>query len=531
MHNWQEKLDVFLANFKHKDDVVGVLVCGSYVTGGLNSHSDLDVHIILRDSVDYRERGNKIIDGLLIEYFANPPRQIVQYFDEDTADKTLMSQVQFATGKIISDKTGNVARLKEKAVAMVSDFYDKSTVPPSVSALTKYHLWDSLDNLQAAYESSRLDFDLLYFTSLDRLINDYMKAIGRPYTTMAIWGNIVDENIREKYLLRKLPDDAVSELIEKAIIACDRQEKIALYEQLTNAILHKFGGFEIDGFEFKSAAVKNESHKMRKYVLATTLVLFLMICAAIVLPSQTQQPPERIPVLTYHSIMPLVYYHPINVDNPWVLLEDTFYQQMRYLYENNFTTLTTCQLKDFLFNDGELPQNPVIITFDDGYLDNALFAAPIMRQFGFIGMQFIITEHIAETTQTMVAYPSKFMSEVEIFATLDVFEFGSHAHAMHRVVDGTPLLVSESVEDIKADILQSFEHPLTFTTGFAYPYGRYSRNALLALEQAGVLFAFTTHEDYLTRDTPPLLLPRFSVFGGPEGTTLEDFSNIVGGRR
>ena len=67
---------------------------------------------MLDERVGYRERGNRIIDGLLIEYFANPPKQILKYFDEDIREKSLMCQTQFATGKIIMDKTGDVAASK-----------------------------------------------------------------------------------------------------------------------------------------------------------------------------------------------------------------------------------------------------------------------------------------------------------------------------------------------------------------------------------------------------------------------------------
>ena len=62
---WEEKLNVFLENFEYKGDIVGVLACGSYITGNPSSHSDLDVHIILNENVNYRERGNKIINRIL----------------------------------------------------------------------------------------------------------------------------------------------------------------------------------------------------------------------------------------------------------------------------------------------------------------------------------------------------------------------------------------------------------------------------------------------------------------------------------
>ena len=240
--------------------------------------------------------------------------------------------------------------------------------------------------------------------------------------------------------------------------------------------------------------------------------------------------PFRIPVLAYHSIMPLEYYYPNFVDNPWVLSLDTFYLQMRYLYENGFTTITSDQVMDYLFGNGALPENPIVLTFDDGYLDNALFAAPIMRKFGFTGIQFLITGLIPESSRPMTSRSLQFMSVAEIMDTMDVFEFGSHTHDMHRRIGDVPLLVSESVDSIKADILQSFEYPLTFTTGFAYPFGRHSANARQALREVGIKFAFTTQWGYLYQDTNPLLIPRFSVVGGPSGWTMAQFSEIVWGR-
>lgn len=61
-------------------------VCGSYITGNPSTHSDLDVHIILNENVNYRERGNKIVDGLLIEYFK-----------DDYTNVRPMSQTQIPT--------------------------------------------------------------------------------------------------------------------------------------------------------------------------------------------------------------------------------------------------------------------------------------------------------------------------------------------------------------------------------------------------------------------------------------------------
>jgi len=252
MKDWKSKLDLFLADFEYADDVVGVLVCGSYITGNPTSHSDLDVHIVLDNKVDYRERGNKIVDGLLIEYFANPLKQILCYFDEDLKDKSLMCQTQFATGKIMMDKVGDVEALKLQGQKMISDFYASPQTDFRLSELDKYFLWDMLDDLQDAHESNRADFDFLYFTRLNMLLEKYMNGINRPYNCKTIYGNVIDAALRDKYLLRELPNDTVKDMIVSAITATGQNDKMTAYEKLTSEIIKQIGGFNIDGFKFKS---------------------------------------------------------------------------------------------------------------------------------------------------------------------------------------------------------------------------------------------------------------------------------------
>ncbi len=248
--NWEEKLNKFLDSFEHIDDVIGVLVCGSYITGNPSSHSDLDVHIILDEKVDYRERGNKIVDGLLIEYFSNPPRQIRKYFEEDYKNVRPMSQTQFVTGKIIIDKTGEVKKLKEEAKEMLDrEFKDIDT---SISELYKYGMWDMLDDLKDAYENGRDDFDFIYYCNLDKLLSWYMKYIKYPYNKKSILGNITSEIVRNKYLLKELPDKEISELIKNCIVTETKKERIEYYELLTNKIFSLLGNFDINEFKFKS---------------------------------------------------------------------------------------------------------------------------------------------------------------------------------------------------------------------------------------------------------------------------------------
>jgi len=249
--NWRDKLDKFMEMFEHKSDVIGVLACGSFVTGSPTTRSDLDVHIILDEATSYRERGNKVVDGLLIEYFANPPRQIRSYFKEDYQSISPHSQTQFATGEILLDVTGVMAELKQEAIAMMAlNFED---VCPSAHELVRYGVWDMLDDLLDLYENERVEFDFVYYSNLDSLIWTYMQQIRQAYDKKTILGHITSDVIRKKYLLNELPDENDKKLIQTCITAKSKKDRIGSYEKLTNAVLDLMGGFEIDGFRFKSS--------------------------------------------------------------------------------------------------------------------------------------------------------------------------------------------------------------------------------------------------------------------------------------
>ena len=247
--DWKVRLDKFLEDWDYIEDTIGVLVCGSYITGNPSAHSDLDVHIILSDNVNYRERGNRIIDGLMIEYFANPPKQIIKYFEEDYNDINPMSQTQFITGRIVLDKTGVVKELKCKAKEMLETRYQE--VDSNISELSKYAIWDMLDDLQDALETGRKDFNLLYYCNLDKLLSLYMRHIKYPYNYKTILGNLTSELTRSKYLLEELPDKQISEIVTNCITSDDTDEKLSNYELLTNKILDLSGGFEIGSFKSK----------------------------------------------------------------------------------------------------------------------------------------------------------------------------------------------------------------------------------------------------------------------------------------
>lgn len=99
----------------------------------------------------------------------------------------------------------------------------------------------------------------------------------------------------------------------------------------------------------------------------------------------------RVPILMYHYISeppPDADIYRIDLSVP----PEKFREQMAYLAKNGYTPIDLYQLSAAVTAQIELPEKPIVLTFDDGYLDNYENAFPILQEFGFIGTFFVITD-------------------------------------------------------------------------------------------------------------------------------------------
>lgn len=99
---------------------------------------------------------------------------------------------------------------------------------------------------------------------------------------------------------------------------------------------------------------------------------------------------ERLTVLAYHRVgdydLDTFPYFAPNISATTAM----FRQQMAYVAEH-FNVIDLHTLRDYVRGQGDLPERPLLITFDDGYYDNYASAAPILREFNFPAVIFIVT--------------------------------------------------------------------------------------------------------------------------------------------
>lgn len=102
----------------------------------------------------------------------------------------------------------------------------------------------------------------------------------------------------------------------------------------------------------------------------------------------------------HYQRVPVVMYHSIGVYNPawrWKFLTcpvDKFESHLKWLRRFGFSSISLEQLYNYIFNNNQIPPKSIILTFDDGYLDNWIYAYPLLKKYGFKGVIFINPEFV-----------------------------------------------------------------------------------------------------------------------------------------
>jgi len=100
-----------------------------------------------------------------------------------------------------------------------------------------------------------------------------------------------------------------------------------------------------------------------------------------------------VPILLYHWIAISPSDGP-NYTSPYYVKPEVFEEEMKLLHDWEYTTITIDVLLEAIKEGAELPPRPVLITFDDGHLNNYTTAFPIMQRYGFTGVLYIVGNYL-----------------------------------------------------------------------------------------------------------------------------------------
>lgn len=251
-----------------------------------------------------------------------------------------------------------------------------------------------------------------------------------------------------------------------------------------------------------------------------------------------------VPVLLYHHIDP-------DVTSDSVVTKETFEAQIRALAEAGYTAVTFPEMIDYVYHGGSLPDKPVCITLDDGYLSNYEFVWPILERYNMratifaIGVSVGHKEFYKDTGHPITPHFS--WDEAREMMASGVIDVQSHTYDLHQwppfeeggaVRPSVLPLEGESEADYSAVLRQDLaqyeaERRAELGEGFcalAYPGGYYDTLAEVLVHQSGIpvtLSCRTDSRNTLVRGLPQSLyaLCRWTI---TEQTTSEMLLEIVG---
>jgi peptidoglycan/xylan/chitin deacetylase (PgdA/CDA1 family) len=237
-------------------------------------------------------------------------------------------------------------------------------------------------------------------------------------------------------------------------------------------------------------------------------------------PTPTQNP---IPAPQGRSIhVPIVMYHYVgNNPNPedtardaLSVTPDKFDEQMGYLQKNGYTPIFLDQFYAALKESGPLPPKPIVLTFDDGYIDFFYNAYPILQKYGFKATQFIPTGLI-DTSYYL------HWDQIKQMDASGLMSFQAHTVSHPTTTVLSVVQLQKELRESKATLEAKLGKPVLF---FAYPYGVSDRQVQVEVKNAGFQAAVGTWLSTYHYESQLFNLGRVRV---PGHYTIEQFASQI----
>lgn len=246
-------------------------------------------------------------------------------------------------------------------------------------------------------------------------------------------------------------------------------------------------------------------------------------------------PPESVvlTVVMYHAIL--------NSRTGTYIVSERQLDDDLYAYEAaGYTTVFPCEVIAFVNGTGNLPEKPLLITFDDGHYNNLYYGLPLLKKHGMKANINIIGAFSAHSTDSgdhsNPNYSHLTWEQIKNLSESGNFEIGNHTYNMHnyqpRFGVGKKAGESEAAyrDAVRSDVgkLQGVlkEKSGVMPVVFAYPFGKYTLEAKEELISLGFRMMLNCNEGVtrIVRGEPETLynVRRINRAGG---YATQDFIN------
>ena len=243
----------------------------------------------------------------------------------------------------------------------------------------------------------------------------------------------------------------------------------------------------------------------------------------------------KLPILMYHSIL-----RDDSMVNSYQITTAMLEEDLKYLKEHGYTTVVVEDLINYVNKDQPLPDKMVMLTFDDGFLNNLTDVYPLFLRYDMKGIVSPVGSYTEKSTLSNDHNPEysyltwddlRFMSET------GRFEIQNHSYNMHGTKNrhGASKKNGESKESyIKAfeSDTMKMQNDLTEKSGinataYTYPLGAISDESVQVIKNLGISASFSCYEHWNTITKDPECLYRLGRYNRSGKYTTESFMKKI----
>lgn len=245
----------------------------------------------------------------------------------------------------------------------------------------------------------------------------------------------------------------------------------------------------------------------------------------------------KVPILMYHSILKDPSRSGKYVVTPAQLEED-----FSYLKEHGYTAIVMDDLIRYVYQGQPLPEKPVMITLDDGHLNNLTYLLPLLQQYEMKAVISIVGSYAQRATDLDEHNPNyAYLDWDEIHTLVESgrVEIQNHTYNMHdqSARRGAARKSGEALdsyhEALYADLKRTQQALVQLAhipapTTFTYPFGQISDESEQVLTELGFLASLSCYEriNVITRDTRCLY--QLGRYNRPSGISTAKFMKKLG---
>lgn len=238
----------------------------------------------------------------------------------------------------------------------------------------------------------------------------------------------------------------------------------------------------------------------------TILFVFVTAIAAMIIFNQQPKPLQATMVADSESGTKVLVLNYHKIDHTFISLSvrpEDFDNQMKYLHDNGYHTINPDELYEALAGNGQLPENPVLITFDDGYEDNYTNAYPILKKYDFKATIFVVTGFLDRHKKGYLSWDqAREMNKNGI-------NIESHTVNHKSMTDLTDDELRSELVDSKKKAESELGHAVNYV---AYPTGTYNLHIAQMVKEAGYKAAFTIKYGNVDKASNIFALERVPIF-------------------